>query len=202
MKYLFGFLAFLLALFAILFIPSKQPPAPTPWEISIMQDGNPMVFAIHLGETTLAQAQDLLHEKAEIGVFSNTENEQLSAEAYFNSLNLGGLSAKVVLNLNVEQEALQTMISHANEGRLQASGARKYALSAKDNYQLQSTSIVGITYIPTFVKLDEEVIKFRFGEPDSIEKIAAKTIWNYPSKGLTIEIAQGEKSILQYQIIN
>jgi hypothetical protein len=201
MKYVFGFLAFLLAIFTILFIPSKQPPAPSPWEVSIMQDGNPMVFSIHLGKTTLAQAQDLLRDEAEIGVFSNTNNEKLSAEAYFNSLNLGGLSAKVVLNLNVEQEKLQLMVNHANEGRLQASGARKYTLNAEDNYHLQSTPINAITYIPTFVKLNEKVIKFRFGEPKRIEQLGAKTIWHYPKHGLTIEIAAGEKSILQYQTI-
>ncbi len=202
MKYLLGFIGFIFALFAILLIPSKQPEAPAPWEINIMDDGNPQVFGIHIGSSNLADAQRAFKEQAEIAIFEDETSKKLSAEAYFESINQGGLSAKVVLNLVVSQAAMQIMIGRATEGRIQNSGSRKYQLNHLDAQALLAAPVYALTYIPSFVKLDESILTSRFGKPYKQETINTKSIWDYPSKGLTVQFSADEKSILQYKIIN
>jgi hypothetical protein len=202
MKYLLGFIGFIVAVLAILFIPSQQPKAPAPWEIIIKDDGNPEVFDIHIGHSNLAHAQRTFREQAEVAIFEDKTNNKLSAEAYFESINLGGLSAKVVLNLAVTQSAMQTMIGRAQEGRIQSSGARKYQLNPIDSEALLAAPIYALTYIPSFVKLDQSILTSRFGEPYKQETLDSKSIWYYPNKGLTAQFSANEKSLLQYKVIN
>lgn len=202
MKYLIGFIIFIIAIFAILFIPSQQPKAPAPWEIQIMPDGNPNVFNIHLGTSNLAEAQRAFREQAEIAIFEDKATQRLTTEAYFESINLGGLSAKVVLNLVVNQEAMQTMVGRATEGRIQTSGARKYKLNHIDSQALLAAPVYGLTYIPSFIRLDESVLRSRFGEPYKIESVDNQSIWHYPSKGVLAQFSPDAKSLLQYKIIS
>ena len=202
MKYLLGFIGFVIAIFAILFIPSKQPEAPAPWEINIMDDGNPEVFNIHIGSSNLADAQRAFNEEAEVAIFEDETNNKLSAEAYFESINLGGLSAKVVLNLAVSQSAMKIMIGRATEGRIQNSGSRKYQLNHIDAQALLAAPVYALTYIPSFVKLDESILTSRFGKPYKQESLNSKSVWHYPTKGLTAQFSEDEKSLLQYKVIN
>lgn len=202
MKYLLGFIAFLFVLFAILFIPSKQPEAPAPWEIILMDDGNPQVFNIHIGTSNLADAQRAFKEEAKIAIFEDEITKKLSAEAYFDSINLAGLSAKVVLNLVVNEDAMKVMIGRATEGRIQNSGSRKYQLNRIDEQALLAAPVYALTYIPTFVKLDETILTSRFGSPYKQKTVGGKSVWSYPNKGLTIAFSEAEKSILQYKVIN
>jgi hypothetical protein len=202
MTYVFGFIGFIVAVVAILFIPSKQPEAPAPWEIIIKDDGNPQVFDIHIGHSNLADAQRAFREQAEVAIFENEASEKLSAEAYFESINLGGLSAKVVLNLAVTQSAMKIMIGRAQEGRIQNSGARKYQLNPIDAQALLAAPIYALTYIPSFVKLDESILTSRFGKPYKQETVESKSIWHYPNTGLTAQFSENEKSLLQYKVVN
>ena len=185
---------------ALMLIPSKQQSAPMPWEISIMPDGNIKVFGIHLGSTTYRHTQELFHQFGKTAIFTQ-EDKPSSVEAFFDSIHLGGLSAKVVLNLAVPEKQLQTMISRATEARLQPSGARRYELNNTDNAALINNPIIAITYIPS-VRLDNNMVRHRFGTPDYIEhdiEAAGTEIWHYPTLGLGISLNDSEKTVLLYQ---
>ena len=196
---LFIVLFAIIATLVLLLTQSKPAPAPRPWDITLMADGETQVFGIHLGTTTYRQAQELLHQYGHAGIFTQ-EDSQPSIEAYFNSINLGGLSAKLVLNLAIDRIHINDMLSRAVEARLQPSGAHRYELSNQDNAVLINVPVIGITYIPS-VRLNEEIIRHRFGQPDHIEQDSdnnATEIWHYPALGLTIRLTAGEKTILQY----
>jgi hypothetical protein len=199
-NFLIGLILFIAGIGALMFIPSKQAPAPMPWDVTIMADGNSKVFGIHLGTTTYHQAQESFHEYGKTAIFTERDKAS-SVEAFFNSIHLGGLSAKVVLNLTVPELTINRMLSRAAEARLQPSGAHRYELNNIDNAELINATINAITYIPS-IRLNPDMIRYRFSEPDFIEQdtnIEGTEIWHYSTIALTIRINDKEKTILQYQ---
>jgi hypothetical protein len=202
-QFLIGTFLTIVGIAALILIPSQQDPAPMPWEANIMSDGQVRVFDIHLGQTTLIQAQQTFKTAADIAIFHQA-GKQATIEAFFESINLGGLSAKIVLNLSLENQAIETMMNRAVEAKLQPSGARKYALYQEDNIQLLQSKINSITYIPS-VRLDEEMVLTRFGPAgiiSSSEEGGSQNIttWTYPNIGLTILFNPEAKTILEYSL--
>src|SRR5690554_4932225 len=92
---LIGLILVVAGLFVMLMLPSPQPPASKPWEITSMPDGNIKVLGIHLGQTRYRDAQQQLGEFGKTALFTDPDGH-VSLEAYFDSINLGGLSAKLV----------------------------------------------------------------------------------------------------------
>ncbi|MFW5451621.1 MAG: lytic murein transglycosylase [Methylophagaceae bacterium] len=200
-NFIIGLLLTIVGIASLMLIPSKQAAAPMPWEITVMPDNNIKVFDIHLGNTTYRQAQESLHIYGKTGIFTQ-DGVNPTVEAFFNSINLGGLSGKLVLNLAVSESQINDMLSRALEARLQPSGAHRYDLNNSDNEALINALVIAITYIPS-VRLDEQMIRHRFGEAEAIEQDeSGAALWLYPSLGLNIRLQQGEKSILLYHATN
>jgi len=200
-SFLIGLFLTVLAIAALMLIPSKQAEAPMPWQVTQMLDGNNQVFGIHLGTSTYRQAQEGFHQYGKTAIFTQ-EGVEPSVEAFFTSINLGGLSAKLVLNLDVPPSEINGMMSRAMESRLQPSGAHRYELNNDDNASLIDVPITAVTYIPS-VKLNADMVRYRFEEPDSIEQDIdnpATEIWRYEELGLTVRMNQKEKTILEYQL--
>lgn len=200
-SFLTGLLITIVAIAALMQIPSKQSDAPMPWEVIIMPDGNSQVFDIHLGTTNYGEAQELLRQYGKTAIFTQDEHPS-SVEAYFDSINLGGLSAKLVLNLDVDDIDIQQMLSRSMEARLQTSGAHRYELANEDNVSLIKAPVIAMTYIPS-VKLNADKVLYRFGPADSIVKDSTNTateIWYYDTLGLTIRMNDSEKTILEYRL--
>jgi hypothetical protein len=202
-KILFWLIAIVTGIVLLMLLPSPQPDASKPWEVSMMEDGNPKVLSIHLGSTTYETAQKLFNVYGETGLFEDPDG-RTSVEAFFNSVNLGGLSAKVVLNLAVEEDLRTEMKTRAVSSQLQPSDARRYDLSEQDKLILAEAPISSLTYIPS-VSLSQEMVASRFGETEEIEQIAGSgsdkpiTLWHYPRLKLTVQFQTGSKTILTYQ---
>lgn len=201
-KFVLGLMLAIIGISALLLIPSQQAAAPMPWQVTLMPDGQISVFKIHLGSTNYRQAQQSLRIHGQTSIFSQA-GEISTVEAFFNSINMGGLSAKVVLNLAVTKEDIEQMKSRATEAKLQASGAHRYQLSNQDNITLIDAVVTAITYIPS-IRLDKEMILHRFGNTDIViadSKNSNTEIWHYPALGLTVYLNDNEKTILQYQMM-
>jgi len=200
-NFLIGLVLTVAGIGALMFIPSKQVAAPMPWETTIMADGNIQIFDIHLGKTTFRQAQDIFKAYGKTAIFSQSEHEP-TVEAYFESINLGGLSAKIVLNLSETEQQIQAMLERATEAKLQPSGARRYELNNLDHARLLDSPITAITYIPS-VRLDEKMILNRFGQAEKIQQTAQRPnilIWHYPRIGLSVTFNSEEKTVLLYKL--
>lgn len=200
-KFLIGLILTLVGITALMLLPSKQTAAPMPWETTIMADGNTQVFGVHLGNTTFKQAQQLFKIYGKTAIF-NQEGHEATIEAYFESINMGGLSAKIVLNLRVDEKQLETMLNNAMQSKLQPSGARRYELNNDDHAQVLDSVISALTYIPS-VRLDEKMILDRFGKADNIQQPVQQakiSIWHYPRIGLSVTFNTGEKTVLQYHV--
>ena len=94
MKLLIKIIAIILLVFAgilaLALIPSPQPDAPKPWEITMQADGEIKVFDIHLGHSTYRDAQQHWRDAGEVALFSEN-GEVITAEVFFNHINLSGL---------------------------------------------------------------------------------------------------------------
>jgi hypothetical protein len=202
-KTLFWLIAIIIGIVLLMLLPSPQPDASKPWEVSMMEDGNPKVLAIHLGTTTYETAQQSFKVYGETGLFEDPDGST-SVEAFFNSVNLGGLSAKVVLNLAIEESERTAMKTRAVSSQLQPSDARRYDLSEQDKLTLATAPISSLTYIPS-VSLSQEMVSSRFGEAEGIEDVYDSgsdtpiTLWHYPRLKLTVQFQTGSKTILTYQ---
>ena len=202
-NFIVGLLLVLVGIAAIMLIPSPQPPASKPWEVTGMPDNNVQVFGIHLGKTDYKTAQQALRVFGKTAIFTDPDNKA-TVEAYFDSVNLGGLSAKMVLNLVVDEDKIADMLERASAGKLQPSGAHQHELAEEDKQFLLSSPVAAITYIPS-VRLDEEMIQERFGAPDSTntglpdDEGNADIIWLYQKLNLTVIFSSNNKTLLIYQ---
>ncbi|WP_417499182.1 lytic murein transglycosylase [Methylophaga sp.] len=202
-NFIVGLLLVLVGIAAIMLIPSPQPPASKPWEVTVMPDNNVKVFGIHLGKTDYKTAQQALRVFGKTAIFTDPDNKA-TVEAYFDSVNLGGLSAKMVLNLDVDEDKIADILERASAGKLQPSGAHQHELAEEDKQFLLSSPVAAITYIPS-VRLDEEMIQERFGAPDSTntglpdDERNADIIWLYQKLNLTVIFSSNNKTLLIYQ---
>ncbi|WP_456373597.1 hypothetical protein [Thiolapillus sp.] len=191
----------LLLIVAALFIPVGQPPEEyenLPWLIEVFDDGSSKVFGVHLGESTLDQVEQQFQEPAEVSMFATDAGER-AVEAFFNSVTLSGLKAKVVATLDFSETELQAMYDRGERISTLAEGKRKISLSGADMQTTRHTPVVALTYLPR-VDLEESVVVKRFGEPAEkiVETGGRKEHWLYPDKGLDVVMDKEAKEVLQY----
>ena len=169
-----------------------------PWQIEIFPDGHSKVFGIELGKSTTLEAKRALDKKADFNLFKSADGS-ISLEAYYGTVRLGVLEAKLIAEVEATQEQLKKLGEHAENARAQPSGAWKFDLRDEDYLTIQNWPVRSLTYIPTAVQFDTELLEKRFGKPSERKPIdAGREYWLYPDKGLVIMLADKEKEILQY----
>jgi len=169
-----------------------------PWQIEILPDGNSKVFGIELGKSTTLEAKRALDHKADFSLFKSADGS-LSLEAYYGTLTLGVLEAKLIAEVEATPEQLKILAEHAKNLRAQPSGAWKADLRDEDYLTIQSWPVRSLTYIPMAVQFDAKLLEKRFGTPAERKPIdTGREYWLYPEKGLVIMLADKEKEILQY----
>ena len=185
---------------ALMLVPSPQPDAPKPWEISMQPDGEIKVFDIHLGSDTYADAQQRWQEAGEAALFAE-DDKVITAEVFFDRINLSGLSAKIVANLRVDEAILDEIAANASSSKLQPSGARRLEPAFEDKARLLDAPIMAITYIANY-RPDEAMLRSRFGEPVEITgdpEDPQAEIWQYPDSHLSIRLHPDDKPVFVYQ---
>lgn len=187
----------------LMLIPSPQPDAVKPWDVTVMPDNNVKILGIHLGQTDYKTAQQQLREFGRTALFTDPDNRQ-GVEAFFDNINLGGLSAKLVLNIDVPEQELNKMLERAGPGKLQPSGARQYELMETDREQLLQMPVVAMVYAPS-ARLTEEMVVSRFGEPanklttDANANGVTGETWHYPDIAMTVVFEPSQKPVLMFQ---
>lgn len=200
---LIGLVLVIVGVVMLMLLPSPQPESAKPWEVAVMPDGNVEILSIHLGKTDFETAQKQLNTYGKIALFNEPDGTN-SVEAFFDNTNLGGLTAKLVLNIGVSQQQLAQMLERAGAGRLQPSGAHQHELANVDRQTLLTMPVMAMTYIPT-VRLSEEMLLSRFGDPDtktptvSNEEGQSGEVWHYDALNLIVVIEPAQKPILIFR---
>jgi len=169
-----------------------------PWQIESLANGNSRVFDITIGQTTVAEAENLFKEKAEINLFAPKQSTAV-IEAFFAQVKVSGLKSKMVMSLDLSDETIQAIYKRGARISTLDSGTRKVTLLDEDISLVRNSVIVGITYLPS-IHLNAELIKNRFGEPvEKLQDTKSDAIhWLYPAKGVDIALSESEKEVIQY----
>jgi len=173
----------------------RQDSADLPWMAEISPGGRLRVFGIELGRTILAKAASRWGERPEVGLFVQAGGDR-SLEAYFGSLRLGLLQARLVAVLGADSETLARYAAAAVNAEPMPSGARRLELSEAHRAETFELPIRALTYIPR-ADYDRELVGSRFGEPDERLKASGGSYWLYPERGIAIRLDQG-RTVIHY----
>jgi hypothetical protein len=191
----------IIALFAAQQLTDSGPPeqhAGFPWEVQVLESGHSQVFSLTLGKSTLAQAEKLFREVAELTLFSD-EGSEPAVEAFFEEVKIAGLKAKMVMAIDIPQVQLNSMFDRGVRIATLGSGTRKVTLSSADAQSVRSLPITSITYLPA-INLSAELVEKRFGPPT--EKLADPSSdavhWLYPELGVDIALSEEKREVIQY----
>ncbi len=176
-----------------------------PWDMEINQRGHVEVFGITLGESSLLDFSRRYGQKADLAMFAKP-GAPLTMEAYFGRMNVGPLTARVVLVADVSPETLERWAAESTIADPTPSGARKLSLSDEALQEAQHKPIRSISYAPS-ADYSEALITRRFGEPSDKRPIPRgereadeppATLWLYPEKGLAITVESDDTELFQY----
>lgn len=202
-RYMFvGVLGFcLLAVFIGVFLTPGKPPGEVhlPWQIEITEAGNSKVFGVEIGRSTLDETATFFREPPVISLFESKDGERV-VEAYFDSVDISGLRAQIIVVMNLNKEQLDGMYLRGERLANMGGGRHKITLTSADEQFVRGTTFSSLSYIPRH-NLSAELIKGRFGEPaERIGEVGKSKVehWLYPDKGLDIALSDKAKEVLQY----
>ncbi len=191
MQYLLALLIIVLLAAGLLFFDSseqsgdEQPNDETvtglPWQIDKLPGGVTRVFGITLGQTTLAEAIELMGDDMKLAIIA-APHESGTVEAYYSHHSAGPITGKMILVLDIAPDALAPL----RERAFQDGGTRRYHLHPDDLPVAYRAPVRVINFLPSF-NLDEDIVQARFGVPAEIMQIdEQQQHWFYPDKGLDL----------------
>jgi hypothetical protein len=192
-----------LALVLPFFIPGSgkqegvDPDSNLPWQIAVDGQGGSSVFGLKPGVSTLGDVRRRLGDEIEVAIIAEP-NEIGALEGYYAQLPLGFVLAKMIVTVDVPDEAISAMRERAVRAKHMESTTRRITLHPEDLAAADRLPIRAISVIPT-VNLDEATIVQRFGEPGERIVVSDKrTHLLYPKLGLDIVVDKDGKELLQY----
>ena len=197
-------IAAVLVLVTLLLLPSpSERDAPDqqrrelPWQIDKLPSGATLVFGLIPGQSTFSDALARFGPRVEAALFQAPDGT-LTAEAYYSSVGLSGLTGKLILTLELDAPSLAELKANSSGRKPLRTGNVSYEIAGQDANTIQGASIRGITFIPT-ANLDAETVRARFGPPAEQVVIDENIVhWLYPDLGLHVTINQRGKDLLLY----
>ncbi len=176
--------------------PAQGSPEHLPWNVKADGQGGSHVFGLSLPGSTLADAVRLHGPEREIGLIMDRD-EALALEAYLERVQLGFVTGRLILTVQIPPGALEGLVARAPDSSALQSGARRLALAGEDQHAAMAWPISAITFIPS-VNLDASAVLARFGEPLSRVAVGESEHLLYPDRGLDILLDPGGRELLQY----
>ncbi len=198
-KIYWGIALVALLILGLAFVQGDKPVerSDLPWHIEHPTVDTSKIFGITLGISNTNEAERHFQEAAKPILFKSPGG-QLVVEVFFEEVKLGGLKARIVLNIAVPDAELRDMFERGL--RMNATGSGKeITLTPDDIARTFTMPISSLTYMPA-VRLEDAIFSKRFGQPALRvkEKKSGVVHWLYPQHGLDIALGGGEKPLLQY----
>lgn len=169
-----------------------------PWDSYLNENRQTVVFDLTMGQSTLIDAARLFGTEIEASLFEN-EAADSALEVYFSNTKVGGISAKIILNLVAEPETIKQLRSHIDQIMLMPSGVKKTTFTRLGERLLSHLTIKSLSFIPR-ADLAGKVITTRFGIPSQVDNnpVDGNAYWHYPNKGLRVIIRDKQKEIFEF----
>jgi len=152
------------------------------------------------GQDVLQQGIKLFKKFPELAIFQDPD-KTLVMEAYFSTMYLGVLKAKVFFELDDTQENIATYSNLDLPGKAMPSGKRKYELTESGVARANNLRIWKLAYVSSINYEPEQIERF-FGKPEKQVKITQSVeYWFYPKKGVVISLDEEGSEIFYYAIL-
>ena len=187
--------------FAVMFLLTRDIQTPEnqamPWQSYINDQDQTVVFDLTMGQSKLLDAARLFGTEIEASLFEN-ENVDPELEVYFSSTKVGGISAKIILNLALNNQNIDILRDNIDVSMMMPSGVKKTTFKSKAESLMSRFTIKSLTFIPR-ADLPENVVLDLFGKPDRVDlSNQGISYWHYPEKGLKIIMDDEQKDILEF----
>ncbi len=178
--------------------PVVPPSQSLPWQIALNADGTSTVFGITLDKSQLAEVLKTLGDDMEMAIIA-APGMPGNLEMYYGHYRAGLLTGKLILQAEVPEQQISQWRGRAIKQKIMVTGeARKYTLDPEDVADALQSVVSGITFVAA-IRLDEEIVLGRFGEPDQrIQTAEGVVYYLYEKKGLAITISEEVKDVIQY----
>jgi hypothetical protein len=168
-----------------------------PWEVTRLPQGGTEVLGLRPGQSRMTEALARFGKRVDAALF-NTAGEEPVVEAYYSSVNAAGITGRLILTLSLPEHVMEGLQERSPEVDRLRTGTMRYTLNIEDSEMLLGAPIRAVTFVPS-VRLDEEVIQARFGEPaERMRTEAGESHLLYPEMGLDIVLPLRGKPLLQY----
>jgi hypothetical protein len=177
---------------------AAQAPVDLPWQVTTTSAGNPQVFHLEIGKSTLKDVIERLHSFPETALFVH-ENGDRTLEAYFGTQRLGLFEAKFIVDLQTDAATLDKLQANAGKREGMASGQWKFPVAETDMHEVNGFLVKKLVYMPA-INYEPDIVNARFGAPDERLPSAKAGVeyWFYPQKGLVMTLSNDGGEILYY----
>ena len=168
-----------------------------PWQIEVSPDGGSRVFGISLLSGTLEDVRRRFGDEGQIAIVA-APGEIGSLEAYFETVNIAGITGRIVATAEMDEATLTAMRARAEKVDYMKSSTKKARLHDEDLPRAWAAPLRALAFIPS-ANLDEAMIQERFGRP--AERLRGSEFTEhllYPDKGLDLILDAKGKEVLQY----
>jgi len=166
-----------------------------PWNVQIVE-GSTQVFGITLAKSSFSELERKLHFDGEIGLFVSV-GEKKTLEGYFRDLSLVGLTASIIVEINVPESRLEALYDRGARLEKLPGGSKRISLNSEDFAWAKNQPVANITYLPK-IFLQPTQIEGRFGKPEKIIQEKNLAHWLYPKIGMDVVIQKETSPIFQY----
>jgi len=176
---------------------SKQTAKLLPWQIEITPQGNTQVFNIEVGASNTQQVSELWQVSPEIALFRAPDGSH-RLESYLGKVKLGPFQARIILNLQANDEQLASFAANSSSSDATPSGNHQLRLN-KDDFELALLMpITELSYSPA-VDTEADMLANLFGKPArEIQIDDSSSYWLYPERGLVILLNTEDKDVFHY----
>ena len=175
-------------------IPENQA---MPWQSYVNDQGETVVFDLTMGKSTLSDAMRLFGSEVEASLFEDKDKQQ-NLEVFFASTKVGGISAKVILNLNFNNYQFDYLSNNIKEIEVMPTGNKKTSFNKVGESSMFALTIKSLTFIPK-ADLYADTLTSLFKKPARIDLVDSRIeYWHYPDKGLRIIVDKENKEILEF----
>jgi len=179
--------------------PKIQPVDPNqlPWTIQLDAQNNSSVFDLKFDVDTLEKAISIFGEPEKIALYADPQKP--SIEVYFGNITKAGLTAKIILSLDLTSAQAELFLQQADSRMQSNAGIPKIDISPADRAQTAQFTISSLTYIPLYSGLEKDYLINRFGSPDyqlTLSETAQQLF--YKNLGLSVIVDSDGKEDVQY----
>ena len=175
-------------------IPDNQA---MPWQSYVNDQGKTVVFDLTMDESTLAESMRLFGTEVEASLFEDKDQKK-TLEIFFSNTKVGGISAKVIINLALNDQQFNYLSDNIKETEVMPSGNKKTIFNQAGESSMFGLTISALTFIPS-ADLSADTLLGLFKKPARVELVEPGVeYWYYPSKGLRIIVDAKRKEILGF----